>query len=78
MKTEIEAVTLFTYAITPRQMRRVEYESLPSRQSEDLRGLPVDGMNYRDPAHPSVLFTCRAGMDWSRYYYERWPLDIVA
>lgn len=71
MKTVIDGVEVFTFAMHRRP--RVSYEELPRRQ--DITGYPVDGAEYRDDAHPGVIFVARVGKDWSRYRFEAWVLD---
>lgn len=71
MKGVIDGIEVFTFAMhrTP----SVPYDELPRRQ--DITGYPVDGQEYRDDAHPNVIFVARSGKDWSRYRFEAWVRD---
>lgn len=63
----VGAVHLFVKPLAI-NMPRAEYEALPDRQDVDT--LPVDGITYRDRAHPGLIFRCRSGADWSAYRYD--------
>lgn len=63
----IDGVQLFVKALYT-EMRQETYDALPDRQA--VQGLPVDGVTYRDSAHPGLTFLCYAGDNWARYGYH--------
>lgn len=72
--SEVAAVQLMVKAFNV-CMSEAEFDALPDRQS--LMGLPVDGLSYRDSAHPKTVFKCRAGTNWARYTYEAFPVTLT-
>ena len=66
MSDTVQAIQLFVKLLYT-TMPRAEYDALPDRSA--LTGLPIDGVTYRDPGHPCVIFCCRAGINWRAYSY---------
>lgn len=72
--SEIEGVQLFVKAMTL-TMLRAEYDALPDRQ--ELTALPVDGVRYRDSAHPGLVFRCHCGPNWARYGFDAFSATLT-
>lgn len=74
MKATVEDITLFTSAMWL-SMPRAEYDQLPDRQN--ISTLPVDGVMYRDRAHPGIVFRCGTDANWSRYRYTALKPELI-
>lgn len=57
------------------RMSAEEYERLPDRQ--DVLTLPLDGLTYKDRAHPGLIFRCRSGPDWARYAFDTFAPELT-
>lgn len=72
MLAEVEKIQIMTFAMNKRP--KVPYDQLPRRQ--DITTYPMDGAEFRDEAHPNVIFVARSSdQNWSNYRFEAWSRE---